>query len=105
MYRVKLTPSASSMFSKLNPEIRKQIRYRLKKLYENPYLGKKLHNELINFRSLKMKRYRAIYQIDNQKKIVIIYAIGHRRNIYEIITSTYLGQTRLESDPLADYLG
>jgi mRNA interferase RelE/StbE len=87
MYSVKLTPSASMMFSNLNPEIRKQLKSILKELYENPYLGKKLQNELIDFRSLKMKRYRAIYQIDNQKKVVIIYAIGHRRNIYEIVTS------------------
>lgn len=87
MYRVKLTPSASTMFSNLNPETRKQLKSILKELYKDPYLGKKLQNELIGFRSLKMKRYRAIYQIDTQKKMVVIYAIGHRRSIYEIVTS------------------
>jgi len=87
MYRVKLTPSASLMFSNLHPSIRKQLKSILKELYENPYLGQKLQNELADFRSLKMKRYRAIYQINNKKNVVIIYAIGHRKNIYEIITS------------------
>lgn len=42
--------------------------------------------KLIDFRFLKMKRYRAIYQIDNRNKTIIIYAIGHRRDIYEVIT-------------------
>ncbi len=49
-------------------------------------MGKVLQDELIDFRSLKMKRYRAIYQIDDQNKTVIIYTIGHRRDIYEVIT-------------------
>jgi len=87
MHRVKLTPSASLMFRNLNPAIRKQLKSILKELYQNPCLGKKLQDELADFRSLKMKRYRAIYQIDSQKKAVIIYAIGHRRTIYEIVTS------------------
>lgn len=86
MYRVKLTPSAGQALSKRHPAIKKQLKSILKELYQNPYLGKKLQNELSHFRSLKMKRYRAIYKIDDQKKEVIIYAIGHRRNIYEIIT-------------------
>ena len=92
MYRVKLTPSASKMFRNLHPAIKKQLKSILKELYGNPNLGKKLQNELAAFRSLKMKRYRAIYQIDNQKKEVIIYAIGHRKNIYEIITSFAQGK-------------
>jgi len=86
MYRVKLTPTAGRTFNSLHPTIKKQLKPILKKLYENPYLGKALRNELINFRSLKMKRYRIIYQIDNRNKKAIIYAIGHRRDIYEIAT-------------------
>ncbi len=86
MYRVKLTATAAEMFSNLHPDIKKQIMTTLKELYKTPYLGKSLQNELIDFRSLKMKRYRAIYQIDNQDKTIIIYAIGHRRDIYEVIT-------------------
>ena len=86
MYSVKLTPTASRTFKRLHPAIRKQLKEIFKKLYENPYLGKALRNELVNFRSLKMKRYRVIYQIDNRNKEAIIYAIGHRRDIYEIIT-------------------
>jgi mRNA-degrading endonuclease RelE of RelBE toxin-antitoxin system len=37
----------------------------VRELYENPYIGKRLRDELSGFRSLRMKRYRAIYQIDN----------------------------------------
>ena len=86
MYRVKLTPTAAKIFNRLHPDIQKQLKSTLKALYDTPHMGKALQGKLIDFRSLKMKRYRAIYQIDNQNKTVIIYAIGHRRDIYEVIT-------------------
>jgi len=87
MYHVKLTLTVALMFNNLHSIIKKQLKSILKELYHNPYLGKELRNELIDFRSLKMKRHRAIYRIDDKKKEVIIYAIGHRRTIYEIITT------------------
>lgn len=86
MYRVKLTPTAAEMFNRLHPRIKKQLKSILKELYVTPYLGKALQDELIDLRSLKMKRYRAIYKIDDYNKTIIIYAIGHRMEIYEIIT-------------------
>ncbi len=86
MYRVKLTPTAAEIFNRLHPDIKKQLKSRFKTLYDTPHMGKALQDELIYFRSLKMKRYRAIYQIDDNSKTIIIYAIGHRRDIYGIIT-------------------
>jgi len=91
MYRVKLTSTASEMFTLLHPDIKKQIKSVLKPLYNNPYLGKALQGELGNLRSLKMKRYRAIYQVDDENRTIIIYAIGHRREIYEIVTEFFYG--------------
>ena len=85
MYRVKLTPTACQLLNSLHPLIKKQLKTALKALYETPHLGKELQDKLINFRSLKMKRYRAIYQIDYQNKIIVVLAIGHRRDIYEIV--------------------
>jgi len=75
MYRVKLTATASEMFTILHPDIKKQIRATLKTLYNAPYLGKALQGELNHLRSLKMKRYRAIYQVNNENRTIIVYAI------------------------------
>jgi mRNA-degrading endonuclease RelE of RelBE toxin-antitoxin system len=74
MYRVKLTPTAVEMFNHLHLRIKKQHKSILKELYVTPYLGKALQDELIDLRSLKMKRYRAIYKIDDHNKTIIIYA-------------------------------
>ena len=86
MYRVKRPPTAAKIFNRLHPDIKKQLKSTLKALYDTPHNGKRLQDELTDFRSLKMKRYRAIDQINDQNKTIIIYTIGHRRDIYGIIT-------------------
>ena len=93
-YRVKLTATTAEMFNNLHPrhqtDIKRQLKTTLKELYKTPYLGKSLQNELIGLKSLKMKRYRTIYQIDDQNKTIIIYTIGLRKDIYEVITELVL---------------
>ncbi len=86
MFKVKLTPTANLAFNNLHPEIRKQLKSALNILKENPYYGKQLREELNFFRSLKIKRYRVIYQINDKLEYIVIIAIGHRRDIYEVAT-------------------
>ncbi len=84
-FQVKLTASAADMFARLHPETPKNIKTGLKGLNENPYLGKPLQNELALFRSLKLKRFRVVYRIDDLNTRVVVYAIGLRKDIYEVI--------------------
>ena len=86
MFQIKLTPTAARAFNRLPPELKKQIKMVLKTLGEDPYSGKPLRNELSHFRSLKMKRYRAIYYPEDHSQRVVVVAIGHRRDIYDIAT-------------------
>ena len=46
-----------------------------------PQLGKKL--KYSNFWSLRTGDYRTIYEIDKERKIIIILFIGHRKNVYD----------------------
>ncbi|SLM30358.1 putative Toxin RelG [Desulfamplus magnetovallimortis] len=84
MYRVSFTPVAAEMFHSLHPDIRKEIKAATKELYNNPWLGKHLEDCLASFYSLRVKRYRIIYKVDNEKRIVVVCAIGHRRDVYDV---------------------
>ncbi len=84
-FQVKLAATAAEMFGRLHPDNRKNIKSGLKGLAENPYIGKPLQNELAPFRSLKLKRFRIIYRIDEGNTRVVVVAIGHRKDIYEVI--------------------
>lgn len=83
LYRVKITSFANDIAKKLSPEIKKTARAALNELAENPYLGKELQTELSGFWSYRFLRYRIVYKVDRQEKTIIVWAIGHRRDIYE----------------------
>lgn len=82
-YQVKVTAFANEIGRQLSPEIRKAAKAALRELAQNPDLGKELQAELSGFRSYRFMRYRIVYKFDAENKHVIIWAIGHRRDIYE----------------------
>lgn len=86
MFQVKLTPTAFNEFRRLHPNVKKQLKDALNILRDNPFTGKQLREDLDYFRTFKIKRYRVIYQIDDNLKHIIVIALGHRRDIYEVAT-------------------
>lgn len=83
VYSVRFTPEAARLLSTLHPDNKKLIKSALHELKKNPYLGDELQEELFSFRSLKPKRYRIIYNVDDERKISNIFYIDHRRDVYE----------------------
>jgi mRNA-degrading endonuclease RelE of RelBE toxin-antitoxin system len=75
IYKVKLTPIAEKDFSKLDKSIQEQISKKIKKLKENPNLGKNLTSFLKNRQLLKVNKYRVLFFIENND-IVIIKSFG-----------------------------
>ena len=97
-YQVKITVFANNAAKKLSPEIKKAAKTALKELAENPYLGKELQAELSGFWSFRFLRYRIVYKADTQKKIIIVWAIGRRRDIYETMSEHILGVSPEETE-------
>ncbi len=52
------------------------------KLEENPYLGKPLSYDLSGLRSLRVGKYRILYEINENEKKVILRAVSHRKRSY-----------------------
>ncbi len=82
-YRMRFTPEVSRLISKFHPENKKQIKQALQELQKNPYTGSDLQEELYGFKSFKLKRYRILYNINEEDSIIQIFHIGHRRDVYE----------------------
>ena len=81
--RIKFTPEAARLLSKLHPEGKKFIKEGLTELRQNPYLGHVLQQELSGFKSYKIKRYRILYDINEEEGAIQVYYVGHRRDVYE----------------------
>ena len=80
---IKFTPESSRIIAKLHPENKKLIKQALVELRKNPYAGSDLQEELYGFKSFKLRRFRVLYNINEEKNIIQIFHIGHRKDVYE----------------------
>jgi len=82
MYTVIFSKLAQKNIRKLDKRYSGALRKSLIKLRENPYLGDKLNGELKGLWKLKFSRYRIIYRIFQDKLIVTVVDVGHRKEVY-----------------------
>ena len=82
-WKMRFTPEAARLLSKLHPENKKQIKQALNELRQHPYTGKDLQEELFGFKSLRLKKNRVIYAISEENNFIEIYYIGRRSDVYE----------------------
>ena len=82
-FSMRYTPEASRLLSKLHPENKKLIRAALEDLRNNPYAGRDLQEQLYGYKSIKLKRFRVLYNINEEENIIQIFHIGHRKDVYE----------------------
>jgi mRNA interferase RelE/StbE len=83
-WRILLTPTAVKLLAEISDRrIREQICAVIDRLTEDPEKqGKALLGELAEFRSIRAagQRYRIIYQIRDNEIVVVIVAVGIRRD-------------------------
>lgn len=93
MYSLKLTNIAAEFIKKLDKKTQSQIIEKIELLKENPLeIGKQLKGNLKDYRSIRSvgQRYRIIYKVCETEVIVVIAAIGIRKDgdkkdIYELM--------------------
>jgi len=80
-FQLLVHPKAASFLKKQDKPIKERITKKLRQLENNLELGKPLRYS--NFWSLCVGNYRLIYEIDKEKKKILVLFIGHRKNIYD----------------------
>ncbi len=93
MYKIKLTQIAIENLKKVESRALKQILNKIESLKSEPHLlGKPLKGPLKEYRSVRAagQRYRIIYKVIDEEVIVIIIAVGIRKegdkkDIYELM--------------------
>jgi len=85
MYRVQLLEAASRDLARLDRPIAQRVIRRLQWLSENLDLSRleRLTGDLAGLYKLRVGDYRVFYQIIHQNQLIIVHAIGHRREIYK----------------------
>lgn len=79
----RFTRESSRIIAHLPPEVKTNVRTGIDKLTTHPYEGEELQMELSGFRSLKSKRYRIIYKVNEMGSSIDVYYVGPRRDVYD----------------------
>ncbi|MBM4121864.1 MAG: type II toxin-antitoxin system RelE/ParE family toxin [Nitrospira sp.] len=84
MYRVRLLDAASKDLARLDKSVARRIIQRIERLADNleELQLEALTGELEGLFKLRVGDYRVVYELIHDEKLVMIHAIGHRREIY-----------------------
>ena len=84
-YRLIYSSTSGKQIRSLHPWIKPTIKKHIEDLKENPFSGKALERELSGYFSLRAKRFRVIYEIKDQEKIIQVHYVGYRKDIYQLL--------------------
>ena len=87
MYSIELKPQAQKFIEAQSRKIQKQLIKRIETLATNPHPPQsKLLHEGESLYSFISGVYRIIYQIKQEKLLIVVAKIGHRKNVYKSLT-------------------
>jgi len=83
-YSVWILPTAQKELARLPNRVQHRMIDRLDSLERQPrpHGIQKLKGDLDNYR-IRVGDYRVLYRIDEDRKAVFVYAVGHRKDVYK----------------------
>ena len=81
-YQVTVTPAADHVIAKLPRDVRRRIADRLVALADNPQPPGSIKLTGEDAYRIRVGDYRIIYTIQDDRLIVLVIDIGHRRDVY-----------------------
>lgn len=91
-YRAAVRSPAAEVLRHLPPGIKRAVSSAIREVLADPAAGEPLHGELEGLRKYRVRRFRVIYQVDREKRLLNILAIGERRTIYEEVAELLRSQ-------------
>ncbi|MBN2097819.1 MAG: type II toxin-antitoxin system RelE/ParE family toxin [Candidatus Omnitrophica bacterium] len=86
MYKIFYTKEAKDQIDKYDKKLKAQLKKTIEKIAGNPSAGKRLMHELTGLQSYRTGNYRIIYRTYQQQILILVLAIGHRKDIYKRIS-------------------
>lgn len=82
MYSVELLPSAARALARLDRAVQRRIARRIDRLAADPRAGAVKLRGADEVWRVRVGDYRVLYALEEQRLIVLVIKIGHRRDIY-----------------------
>lgn len=82
MYAVELVPSAARTLSKLEAAVRRRIVRRIDRLRQDPRRDAVKLRGAEDIWRARVGDYRILYRVEDDRLVVLVISIGHRRDVY-----------------------
>ena len=82
-YRPDIPPHVAEIVRHLPPDVKRSVKQALRSLSAEPFSGTPFVRELSGLWRFKVRRFRIVYQFDRKARVIRIFAIGYRREVYE----------------------
>jgi mRNA interferase RelE/StbE len=82
MYAVEFLPSTAQELSKLEPVIRRRLARRIDRLARDPRAGAVKLRGAEDMWRVRVGDYRILYQVQEDRLVILVIRIGHRREVY-----------------------
>jgi mRNA interferase RelE/StbE len=83
VFRPEIPPHVAEVIRPLPPDLKRGVKQALRALSLYPFAGDSLLRELQGSRKYGVRRFRIIYEVDQRHRVLRVYAVGHRREVYE----------------------
>jgi len=82
-YRIEFSPQAYRQFGKLTADTRRRLTPHIEALAEEPRPphAERLPSDLALWR-IRIGAYRVVYTIEDERLVVLVIKLGHRRDVY-----------------------
>ncbi len=82
MYAVEFLPSAARALSKLDRTVQRRIGRRIDRLVDNPRAGAVMLRGADDVWRARVGDYRILYVIEDERLVVVVVRVAHRREAY-----------------------
>ena len=82
-FRPDIPPHVAAVIRHLHPDLKRSVKQAIRSISREPLSGEPLVRELEGLRKFTVRRFRIVYAVDRERRIVRIFAVGHRREIYD----------------------
>ncbi|MGH7828395.1 MAG: type II toxin-antitoxin system RelE family toxin [Candidatus Binatia bacterium] len=82
-FRLDIPPHVAEVIRHLPPDLKRSVKHALRSLSLHPFSGETLLRELEGLWKYRVRRFRIVYDVTRDKRIIRIFAVGHRQEVYE----------------------
>ena len=81
-YSLQIKKSAAKALQKIEKDDRIRLIENIDRLRNEPNAGGVLKGEFAGLRRLRVGNYRIIYEVIDERLVILVIRIGHRRDVY-----------------------